>query len=154
MKTMNEGVVSDWMDCYRHLAITALFLNESLALHPLSPPPSNFSSLMLSAGYVLHLPVSRLIWLLQPSHHIWIRDLSHSWVWSYCDSFWQCPYCPPFHPSSGSIPSTFPNTLALSTNALPRICPSFQGRQMPPSSQRTPDPPFKLFSCFRNSIVI
>lgn len=59
---------------------------------------------------------------------------------------WQCPYCPPFHPSSWLLPLHLPkHSVALSTNALPRICPSFQGRQMPPSSSRTPDPPFRSY---------
>lgn len=93
-------VVSDWMDCYRHLAITALFLNESLASTPLYlTPPPNFSSPTCFPMDMFSIRQFHA-WsgFLQPSHHIWIRDLSHSWVWSYSDSFLAMPVLFSFSP--------------------------------------------------------
>ena len=67
-------------------------------LHPTVSPSSLklLLSHMLSTGYVLHLPVSRLIWL--PPTFTSHRDLSHSWVWSYCDSFLAMPVLSSFSP--------------------------------------------------------
>lgn len=139
-------VVSDWMDCYRHLAITALFLNESLASTPLYlTPPPNFSSPTCFPMDMFSIRQFHA-WsgFLQPSHHIWIRICFTPEYDRILTASWQCPYCSPFHPLSWLLPLHLSkHSVALSTNVLPQICLSFQGRQMPPSSSRTPDPPFR-----------
>lgn len=142
-------VVSDWMDCYRHLAITALFLNESLPSNSLYlPPPSNFSSLtcLLDMFSICQFHA----WSGSSNLHITSGlGRSHSWVRIVQDSFLAVPVLSSFSPFVlAPSPSTFPNTLALSTNALPRICPSSRVGKCLLLPQE-PDPPFRSYLMFQ-----
>lgn len=164
MKTMNEGyTLSSWMDCYRLLAITALFLDEWLAFTPLylTPPPNFSSPTCFPLGTFSIRQFNAWSGFLQPWHHNWVTDLSHSWVWSYCDSFLATPILSSFHLLSCLPPLHLPkHSIALSTNVLPLICPSFQSRfkcLLLPQGSSTFLPTStiqKLVSCSRDLIII